>query len=325
MSTPSPSAVVSRPRESGLRAWVASNPHLRMFETLVRREFWEHRSLWRGPLVVSVLLLVCAVITHGALKIDAAEPTEWLNPQSKAIVFALAQWALTVPHYLVMTLLLSFYLLDCLYAERKDRSILFWKSLPVSDGATVASKVAVACVVVPLGTFALALITDILFTAIWDLRAVIGHSPELLVWDTVAFLKTQALMFLGLVVSVLWYSPFLGCFLLASACVRRNVVMWVTVVPLLLVIFERIAFGTHWLSSLVNYRTYGIWYDLHLESAVLSSIHNVGPAEVVSLPEVFDRVHIGPAFTNIDLWLGLVFAAACAYAAARVRGFRDES
>jgi ABC-2 type transport system permease protein len=323
MSTPS--AAVPAAQVSGWRAWVASNPHSRMFETLVRREFWEHRSLWRAPLVVSALLLVCAVLTHGALKIDASDPTEWLNPQSKTTVFALAQWALTVPHYLVMILLVNFYLLDCLYAERKDRSILFWKSLPVSDGATVASKVVVACVVVPLGTFALALVTDILFTLIWDLRAVISHSPELVVWDTVAFLKTQALMFLGLVISVLWYAPFLGCFLLASACVRRNVLMWVTVVPLLVVIFEQIAFGTHWLSSLINYRTYGIWYDLNLESAILTSLHNIGPAEIVALPEVFDRVHVGPAFTNIDLWLGLVLAAACAYAAARVRGFRDET
>ena len=321
----SPPGLAPRSVASSWRDWVAANPRLRAFQTLVRREFWEHRSLWRGPLVVSILLLVCAVLTHGALKIDAAEPSEWLNPQSKATVFALAQWALAVPQYLVMSLSLSFYLLDCLYAERKDRSILFWKSLPVSDGATVASKVVVACVVVPLGTFALALVTDILFTAIWDLRAVISHSPELLAWDTVAFIKTQALMFLGLIVSVLWYSPFLGCFLLASACVRRNVVMWVTIVPLLLVIFERIAFGTHWLSSLINYRTYGIWYDLHLEGAILVSIHNVGPAEVVSLPEVLDRVHVGPAFANIDLWLGLAFAAACAYAAARVRGFRDEN
>jgi ABC-2 type transport system permease protein len=320
-----PSAVASRPGVSGLHAWVANNPRIRAFETLVRREFWEHRSLWSAPLVVTVLLLICAFLTHGALKIDATDSAEWLNPQSNTTVFALAQWALTLPYYLVMILLVNFYLIDCLYAERRDRSILFWKSLPVSDGATVASKVVVACVVVPLGTFFLALVTDILFTAIWDLRAVIGHSPELLAWDTVAFIKTQVLMFLGLVVSVLWYSPFLGCLLLASACVRRNVLLWVTVVPLLVVIFEQIAFGTHWLSRLIDYRGNGIWYALHLESALLASIHNVGPAEVVSLPEVYDRVHVGPAFTNIDLWLGLAFAAACAYAAARVRGFRDET
>jgi ABC-2 type transport system permease protein len=318
--------VTSRAGAPGLRAWVAGKPRIRMFQTLVRREFWEHRSLWLAPLGVSALLLICALLTHGALKIDATDSTEWLDPQIKTIVFALAQWALTIPHYLVMILLLSFYLLDCLYAERKDRSILFWKSLPVTDGATVASKIFVACVVLPLGTFALALVTDVLFAAIWNVRAFVGHAPELVAWDTTAFLKTQALMFLGLIISVLWYSPFLGCFLLASAALRRNVVMWVTVVPLLAVILERIAFGTHWLSALIDYRGDGIWHYLHLEGIFATAITNVGgSAEIVSVPRVFDLVRIGPAFTNIDLWLGVLFAAACAWGAARIRRYRDET
>jgi ABC-2 type transport system permease protein len=325
----SPSVVASRAGTPGRRAWAANHPRLRMFQTLVRRELWEHRSLWLAPLAVTALLLVCALLTHGALKIDASDSSEWLDPQNKIAVFALAQWALTIPHYLVMILLLNFYLLDCLYAERKDRSILFWKSLPVTDGATVASKVFVGCVVVPLGTFALALVTDVLFTAIWDFRAVIGRAPELVAWDTVAFLKTQAVMFLGLVISILWYAPFFGCFLLASAWVRRNVLMWVTVVPLLAVIVERIAFGTHWLYSLIDYRWDGIWWSLNVESAVLGAIRNVGSevgsAVIVSLPGVYDRVRVGPAFTNIDLWLGVVFAAACAFAAAGIRRYRDET
>jgi ABC-2 type transport system permease protein len=321
----SPSAIAPRASTSGWRAWAANNPNIMMFQTLVRREFWEHRSLWMAPLAVTGLLLICALLTHGALKIDAADSSEWLDPQNKVIVFALAQWALTIPHYLVMILVMNFYLLDCLYAERKDRSILFWKSLPVTDGATVASKVLVGCVVVPLGTYAVALVTDVLFTAIWDIRAVISHAPELVAWDTVAFLKTQAVMFLGLIVSILWYAPFFGTFVLASAALRRNVLMWVTVVPLLAVIVERIAFGTHWIYSLIDYRWLGIWGDLNVETAVLHSLHNVGSAEVVSLPGVYDRVHVGPAFTNIDLWLGLAFAAACGYAAARIRRYRDET
>jgi ABC-2 type transport system permease protein len=320
-----PRAGTTGRRTGGWRAWATNNPNIRMFQTLVRREIWEHRSLWMAPLAVTALLLICALLTHGALKIDATDSSEWLDPRNKTIVFALAQWALTIPHYLVMILLLNFYLLDCLYAERKDRSILFWKSLPVTDGATVASKIFVSCVVLPLGTFALALVTDVFFTAIWNLRAAIGHAPELIVWDTVAFLKTQAVMFLGLVISILWYAPFFGIFLLASAGLRRNVLMWVTVVPLLTAIGERIAFGTHWISSLIDYRWDGIWSSLRVETAVLGSITNVGPAEVVSIPEVYDRVHVGPAFTNIDLWLGILFAAACAYAAARIRRYRDET
>ncbi len=322
----SPTAVSSSERlPPAARAWLASHPSVRMFYTLLRREFWEFRSLWIAPLIVSALLLVSALLTHGAMKIDAGEPSEWLDPQVKSSIFALAQWGLTVPFYLVMLLVLSIYLVDCLYAERKDRSILFWKSLPISDGATVASKLCVACVVVPLGTFALALVTDVLFTIIWDLRALIGHAPELVVWDTVAFLKTQVLMFLGLVISILWYAPFFGCLLLASAWARRNVYLWVTLVPLLAIIVERIAFGTHHLSSLIGYRSSGIWWSLHLESAVVGSLTSVAQAAIVSVPALYDRVHIGPAFTNIDLWLGLVFTAGCAYAAVWLRRYRDDS
>jgi ABC-2 type transport system permease protein len=320
-----PAAVTARAAPVGFSAWVANNPRVRAFYTLVRREFWEHRSLWMAPLAVTVLLLLCALLTHGALKIDADNSSEWLDPRIKSVVFALAQWGLTVPHYLVMLLVMNFYLLDCLYAERKDRSILFWKSLPVTDGATVLSKLFVGCVILPFGTYALALVTDVLFTIIWNLRAIIGHAPELVVWDTVAFLKTQALMLLGLIISLLWYAPFLGCFLLASVSVRRNVLMWVTVVPLLAVIVERIAFGTRWLSGFLDYRLYGIWGSVHAESAILKSLTNVGGAEVVSVPGVFDRVHVGAAFTNIDLWLGIVFTAACVFAAARIRRYRDDT
>jgi ABC-2 type transport system permease protein len=296
-----------------------------MFYTLLRREFWEYRSLWMAPLTVSVLLILSALLTHGAMQIDTSEPTEWLDPQVKNNVFALAMWGLTVPQYLVMIVVLSMYLVDCLHAERKDRSILFWKSLPVSDGATVAAKLCVAGVLVPLGTFVLALLTDVLFTIVWDLRAMIGHASALVVWNTVVFLKTQALMFMGLVISILWYAPFLGCLLLASAWARRNVYLWVTLVPLVAIIVERIAFGTHHISGLISYRSGGIWKSVHVEGAVLGSVTSVGQAMVVSIPSLFDRVHVGPAFTNIDLWLGLAFAGGCAYAAAWLRRYRDDS
>lgn len=321
----SPVAVTPRVDASKLNTWLANSPQLRMFQTLVRRELWEHRSLWMAPLAVSALLLLSAVLTHGALQIDPSDTTEWLDPQKKTILFALAQWGLTVPQYLVMVLVQTMYLLDCLHAERKDRSILFWKSLPVSDGATVVSKMVVGCVLLPLGTYAVALVTDVLFTAIWDLRAALGHSPELVAWDTGAFLKTQAVMFLGLIISILWYAPFFGIFVLCSAWIRRNVVMWVTVVPLLAIIVERIAFGTRYIYSLLHSRTVDIWGTLRVESAILGSLRDLGPAAVVSIPQVYDRVHILPAFTNIDLWLGVIFAVACAYAAARIRRYREEA
>jgi ABC-2 type transport system permease protein len=320
-----PTAISPSQRAPALKARIASNPQLRMFYTLVRREFWEHRSLWIAPLAIVALLMLCALFTHGALQIDVTDTSEWLDPQVRSLVFALAQWGLTIPYYLVMILVLNFYLLDCLYAERRDRSILFWKSLPIADGVTVASKLFVGCIVVPFGIYALALVTDLLFTAIWDIRAILGHAPELVLWDTTAFLKTHALMFLGLVISILWYSPFFGIFVLASAWVRRNVLMWVTVVPLLVIIFERIAFGTHYVAGFLSYRGNGIWRDLDLEGLVVGSLAGVGRGAIASIPAIYDRVHVGPAFINVDLWLGVLFMLACAYAAARIRRYRDDN
>ena len=55
-----------------------------------------------------------------------------------------------------------FYCLDALYGERRDRSILFWKSLPVSDLTTVLSKASIPIVVLPLLTFAVTVATQLI-------------------------------------------------------------------------------------------------------------------------------------------------------------------
>lgn len=178
---------------------------------LIRREFWEHRALWIAPLAVAALILLAALFGHVEVNLR-----DVLTEEQRRTVFAITQWALTIPQYLVMLVLLSFYLLDCLHAERKDRSILFWKSLPVSDAATVLSKLLVALVVVPLGVYCLTLVTDLLFAGIWALRFGSDAGP-LLAWDTGIWLRVHGLMLLGLVIAILWYAPIAGYLLLVSA------------------------------------------------------------------------------------------------------------
>ena len=102
--------------------------------TLVRREFWEHRALWLAPLVVAALLALSVTIGRLHIELDDAERLgSGLQQQQQVAVSTIIQLVLAVPLYIVVIFVGSFYLLDCLYAERKDRSILFWKSLPVSD------------------------------------------------------------------------------------------------------------------------------------------------------------------------------------------------
>ena len=303
----------------------ASQRISRTLITLVRRELWEHRALWITPLIVAAVIILGAFPVHiGDVTIGTHfDPHDLANGESRRSMFTLMLWGQTVPHYLVMAIVLTFYLQDCLYQERKDRSIMFWTSLPVSDAMTVLSKLIVATVVVPLGVYLLAMLTGVVFQLIWSARAAAGALPDIaVVWDTVAWFKVQALMLYGLIVAIFWYLPFAAFLLLVSAWARRNVFLWSTLPPVIALLVERLAFGTHYVGTLLEYRSWsGFW------EAVFGPVdpERVGPGGIVSLSELFDNVSMSRAVLNIDLWLGVAVAAVFVFAAIRIRRYRDDT
>ncbi|HVH83259.1 MAG TPA: ABC-2 transporter permease, partial [Steroidobacteraceae bacterium] len=278
---------------------------------LARRELWEHRSLWIAPLVVEGLLAISLLL--GRINMDLPEGV--LTAQQRIAIFTIVQWALAQPLFIVTAICVAFYLLDCLYAERKDRSILFWKSLPLSDELTVASKFLVAAVVVPLGVFLLAAVAGLVFAAIIAVRV-----PGGLTWSTYEWLRTELVLLLEVILGVLWYSPIAGALLLFSAWIRRNPILWASLVPVVAPVVERVALGTHYIWNFEVYRTNGIWHKLTLGPDVFGSFHHLPPVGVV-----LDTFNIRGAFTDIDLWSGVIAAIAMAYAAARVRRYRDDT
>jgi ABC-2 type transport system permease protein len=300
----------------GSAARTRSLPPGRTLLTLVRRELWEHRYLWLAPLVVAVLLALSPLIGHAELDLPPFGSAE-----SRVALSTLVQWGLWIPLCVVMGFCLGYYLLDCLFAERKDRSILFWKSLPVSDGLTVGSKVLVAIVIVPLGVFVLALLTHLVFSAVLNLRFTFGNQP-ILAFNALEWFKTEVTLFLVLLLAVLWYVPW-GAYLLAiSAWARRGPFLWATLPVALAPLLERMVFGTRYLWHFIAYRTYGLWEKLgigHGEGHIISHNH-VRPFGVL-----LEDLDFRGAFTDIDLWLGLATAAALIYAAARLRRYRDDS
>src|SRR5258708_39562096 len=127
----------------------------------VPRELWEYRSIYIGPLVAAIVFLLGFVISmlslrhrmHGVWPVD---PTEGRD------VFA-TRYELAAALIMGTALIVGvFYTLDALYGERRDRSILFWKSLPVSDLITVLSKLTIPIVILPLLSFAITLCTQLL-------------------------------------------------------------------------------------------------------------------------------------------------------------------
>src|ERR1700728_3552777 len=167
----------------------------------IRREFWEHRALWLAPLAIAVVLLVAAaVFGHFRLYTHDGQGLQQGSSVSQLYQFVLLGWA--VPFYLAAAILASAYLLDCLYAERRDRSILFWRSMPVSDARGVLVKLLVGLVLVPLGNFALAAATGLAGCALMALRnhdVVVNGLSVVALWNLADWLQTQVIMLYGLV------------------------------------------------------------------------------------------------------------------------------
>src|SRR5438067_5833970 len=113
----------------------------------VRRELWENRSIYLAPLIVAAVI---ALASFGGARLN-------LQPGNLATHEEIVGGVLMGTTLLVAI----FYCLEALYGERRDRSVLFWKSMPVSDWTTVLSKMAVPMVILPVVTFVLTIITQL--------------------------------------------------------------------------------------------------------------------------------------------------------------------
>ena len=117
-----------------------------------------------------------------------------------------------------------FYCLDALHGERRDRSILFWKSLPVSDLTTVVSKASIPLVVLPLVTFSIVVATQFTMLLI-STAALLPSGLAVTTWANCLF-QISVILLYGLVTIVLWQAPIYGWLLLVSGWARRATFLW---------------------------------------------------------------------------------------------------
>jgi ABC-2 type transport system permease protein len=216
-----------------------------------RRELWENRSLYLVPLAVSALILFAFALrlihvpqmTHLNQTLDAGHsPAEVEQPYTMAALVMMA----------VMMVVGIFYALDALYSERRDRSILFWKSLPVSDTETVLTKASIPIIFLPVLTFAVTVATQALMLVVSAIRT--AGSPGLSDWSQLHFWNMSSTLFYHLLLAHgLWYAPIWGWLLLASAWSKRMPALWATLPVIAIGLLERIAFNTsYFLNWLVN-------------------------------------------------------------------------
>ena len=276
----------------------------------VRREIWENQSIYVAPLAVAGVILfgvLVAVINahkHAAMGVPPVQEYIAIEVACFIAAFLLLLTALIIG---------AFYCLDALHGERRDRSILFWKSLPVSDLTTVLSKASIPLIVLPLLTFAIIVVTQLFILLIGTIGLLMKGDSVAGLWVGFPLLGMPLELLYSLAALALWHAPIYGWLLLVSSWARRTPLLW-AVLPLLAIsIFEKIAFHTGYFAYLVQYRVTGVLTTAfgaqqHPGKLLGSSLLPIAPWKFLSTP---------------DLWIGLAVAAAFFAAAIRLRRYRE--
>jgi ABC-2 type transport system permease protein len=288
----------------------ASLPAARLFYWSVRRELWEYRSIYLAPLagagiVLCAFVFVLAILPHTMRKLS------WLDPAQQ-------HKALAHPYDIASALIMGaafivsiFYSLDALYGERRDRSILFWKSLPVSDLTAVLAKASVPLVILPLLSFAIAFVTESLMLLVSSMVLLAGGLSVATLWTEVQLYQTLlGLLYHLVTIHMLWYAPLYAWLLLVSAWARRTPFLWAVLPPLGIGFFEKIAFRSSHFADLLLHRVGG-------GSEAGDSMQGGFPTD----PGM--HLALWNFLSSPGLWFGLLAAAIFLAAAVRMRRYRD--
>jgi ABC-2 type transport system permease protein len=281
----------------------------------VRRELWENRSIYIAPLAAGVVYMLGFLISLIWL------PRSMRELQGLDLAHQRIELAMLYSHagmLLMVTALLVgvFYSLDALHGERRDRSILFWKSLPVSDLTTVLSKACIPLVVLPLLVFAITVTLQLIMRLLSLAVLVVSGAGAATLWTRLPLFQMELVLLYGVTVLALWHAPIYCWLLLLSGWARRAVFLWAVLPPLAIGVFEKIAFHTSYFGSLLKDRLFGFAagaFDLKDKAGVPVDAHFIPLTQLAP----------GRFLSSPGLWIGLAFAAACIAAAVRLRRYRD--
>ena len=296
MSTPS-NVMPESPLESEVTAPAVITAS-RRFYWAVRRELWEHRSIYIAPLAAAAVFLLAFLTALTISPVHRHQPLDVPYEFAAGLIMGTA--------FIVGI----FYSLDALYGERRDRSILFWKSLPVSDLTTVLSKFTIPLIILPLLSFAIAVVTQFVMLLSSAVLMGSGLSGGTLGARMSFFHMSLMLLYHILTVHGLWYAPIYGWFLLVSAWAPRAPFVWAFLPPFVIWGVEKMAFRTSHFLAMLEYRLVGP-----------EAPATTGPRG--NLMDMLSALTPMQFFSTPGLWVGLAVAAIFLAAAVRLRRNRE--
>ena len=293
---------------------------------LIRREYWENKGAFRTtPLVIGgiyIAFLLMSIFTTTHIDSDLytfREAVRVMGEQPETLRGSIMYQGMlgsSVLFTVVMSFVVFFYLLGSLYDDRKDRSILFWKSLPASDTLTIASKLITAMVLAPLTFLIVMILTHIVMALIGSLMVLSADAnPWTLFLSVVNPFKAWAMIAASWFAQSIWALPVYGWLLLVSAFAPRVPLLFATLPPLVFAILQT------WIEFLRTFTlknnivgVIGNW--LFNSPAILTAEVHDGHGEIalgVPLTETFDHAvtlaNILDRLFSIQMLAGLAIAA----------------
>ena len=312
---------------------------------LLRREYWENRGgfFWgpviAGAIIVGLNLILAVIGSIAARRSMGSSGFVFDNADTHEVGQALGAMGdgMLVGGVIVACIVLAFvvffYALGCLYDDRRDRSILFWKSLPVSDSQMVLSKLAWALVLAPVLAVAIGLLIGLALWLISALTITVNGVPA----AHAVFTQSHPLRIIGGVLACLpvymaWALPTIGWLMFCSAAARSKPFLWAVLVPVLACVV--ISMTT--ILPGVDIAHDRVWYTLAYRG-LLSAVPGawfptisgvVDTSGAINTPDdlagAINLARSWQAFASADLWIGAVVGIALIAAAIRLRRWRDE-
>ena len=312
MTTP-PNAI---PEDSfvGQNGTAAAISATRPFYWSVRREVWENRSIYIAPLAAAGVAMLGFLI--GLFWLPRGHMQGHERPEHDFLMMVMpyghTAWLLLIAAFVVGV----FYSLDALYGERRDRSILFWKSLPVSDLTAVLSKASIPLVVLPALVFVITVATNLVMFLLSTVVLVLSGVNPMTLWRELPLFQFGLVVLYGVVVLALGQAPLFAGLLLISGWARRTAFLWAILPPLAICFFEKILFHTMHFARLLGYVVTG-----GATNAFSFRTPSGAPVDPHFIP--LAQITPGRFLSSPGLWIGLAFAAVFLAAAVRLRRYRE--
>jgi len=322
---------------------------MRSFITLLRRELWEHTSLKGIPVMLLsfVLLANLAFIfvlssSTGSINIGSGEEARSLSSYiSFFTLLTPSQQTAIINSTLITTgmiinsvllIVMFFYLLDSLYGERKDRTILFWKSLPVSNKQTVISKLTIAVVIIPVIIFLTTALANLITLSLQSLLFYRNEFPTDILWQQTDVTGLSLFSIFLLIQQTIWYFPVMGWLLFCSVWCRKPPIIVAVLIPIILVFIDSsFMLGTGISEILLERLPLGIMsMQLGNESSLMAYNYSLNEQQLpgfnmaagISVPSISNILSF---LANVKVWMGLLVGIFFAGLAISLRRWRDDS